>query len=95
MKAPTLDKPLNMCRHTIMCGEFMANMTLTIPENMRKDMKQFPEIKWSEVARKAIAEKLEVLQMANKIASKSKLTEKDVKEFSDRIKESATKRFLA
>lgn len=77
-----------------MCCDTMANMTLVIPETMRKDMKQFPEIKWSEVARKAIAEKLEVLRMANKIASKSKLTEKDVKEFSDKIKESATKRFL-
>ena len=77
-----------------MCSDIMANMTLVIPETMRKDMKQFPEIKWSEVARKAIAEKLEVLRMANKIASKSKLTEKDVREFSDRIKESATKRFL-
>lgn len=72
----------------------MANMTLVIPETMRKDMKQFPEIKWSEVARKAIVEKLEVLRMANKIASKSKLTEKDVKEFSDKIKKSATRRFL-
>ncbi|MBM3282375.1 MAG: hypothetical protein FJY86_03480 [Candidatus Diapherotrites archaeon] len=72
----------------------MVNMTLTIPEPMHKDMKQFPEIKWSEVARKAIAEKLELLRMADKIARKSKLTEKDVREFSDRIKESASKRFL-
>lgn len=72
----------------------MANMTMVIPDEMRKDMKQFPEIKWSEIARKAIAEKLEILRIAHKIASKSKLTEKDVKDFSDKIKESATRRYL-
>ncbi|MDO8538065.1 MAG: hypothetical protein Q7S21_04225 [archaeon] len=34
------------------------------------------------------------IEIANKIASKSKLTKKDIEEFSRRIKSSATKRFL-
>ena len=69
-------------------------MTLSMPENISREMKQFSEVKWSEVARKAIIEKLETLKLAEKLASKSKLSMKDVQEFSNKIKSSATKRFL-
>jgi hypothetical protein len=69
-------------------------MTLSMPENVSKDMKEFSEVKWSEVARKAIIEKLETLKMAQKLAEKSKLTQKDIDEFSKKINASANKRFL-
>ncbi|MBD3261768.1 MAG: hypothetical protein GF334_08920 [Candidatus Altiarchaeales archaeon] len=72
----------------------MANITLSVPESVHKDMKKFSEIRWSEVARQAIIQKIETLRMADKLASKSKLTEKDVNEFSRKLKKSATKRFL-
>jgi len=73
----------------------MANITLSVPENIHKQMRHFSEVKWSEVARKAIIERLEVLLIAEKLAQKSKLTEKDVKEFSKKIKSSSSKRFLS
>ncbi len=73
----------------------MANMTLSIPDEIQKDMKHFSEVKWSQVARKAIIEKLETLHLAESLAKKSKLTKKDVEQFSKKIKTSATKRFLA
>ena len=73
----------------------MGNMTLSIPDPVQKEMKQFSEIKWSEVARKAIIERLETLQVAEKLAKKSKLTAKDVSEFSKKIKSVGTKRFLS
>jgi hypothetical protein len=72
----------------------MANITLSIPNEIHKQMKHFSEVKWSEIARKAIIEKLELLQFAEKLASKSKLTEEDVTAFNKKIKASATKRFL-
>lgn len=72
----------------------MGNVTLSIPNDVHQEMKHFSEVKWSEIARKAIVEKIETLQLAEKLANKSKLTEKDVKEFSKKIKSSATKRFL-
>lgn len=72
----------------------MGNMTLSIPDEVQEEMKKFSEVRWSEVARKAIVEKLETLELAEKLAKKSKLTEKDVEEFSKKIKSSATKRFL-
>ena len=72
----------------------MGNITLSLPEEVQKEMKKFSEIKWSEVARKAIISRLETLKMAEKIVHKSKLTQKDVEEFSKKIKSLATKRFL-
>jgi len=78
-----------------MWGDTMGNITLSIPDDVHKDMKQFSEVRWSEVARKAIIQKLETLHMADRLAKKSKLSEKDVSEFSNKIKSLATKRFMA
>jgi hypothetical protein len=72
----------------------MANITLSVPDRIYKQMKYFSEVKWSEVARKAIIEKIEMMTLAEKLSMKSKLTEEDVKEFSNKIKSSASERFL-
>ena len=72
----------------------MVNMTLAIPADLHKLIKKHDEVKWSEVARKAIRARLENLQMAEKIASKSKLTSKYVEEFSRKINLAASKRFM-
>lgn len=72
-------------------------MTLSIPKDVHEEMKQFSEVRWSEVARKAIVDKLETLKAiakVEKIAQKSKLTQKDVDEIGKKIKQSANKRFL-
>ncbi len=71
----------------------MPNMTLSIPKELKRKMKQFPEIKWSAVARRSIRERINDLEMMNKIASKSKLTKKDVEEISKKIKRSASNKF--
>lgn len=72
----------------------MTNITLSIPDDIHKDMKQFSDVRWSEVARKAIVERIETLKLAETLAKKSRLTEKDIKEFSKKIKSSASKRFI-
>lgn len=68
----------------------MANITLSIPDDIHAEMKKMSDIRWSEVARRAITERIEI----EKIASKSKLTEKDALEISRKVKAAATKRFL-
>ncbi len=70
----------------------MTNMTLAIPEELAKKMKAFPEIRWSEVARSAIEIRVHDLEIMNRIASKSKLTPKDVEEISKSIKASAARK---
>ena len=71
----------------------MVNMTLSIPEELMKKMKNFSEIRWSEIARRAIEQRVNDLEVMNKIASKSRLTAKDVAEISKKIKTSASKKF--
>lgn len=73
----------------------MTNITLAIPDRLHKKMRNFREVRWSEVARQAIEQKIEDLEVMTKITSKSKLTEKDARELSKRINRSATKKFLA
>lgn len=71
----------------------MGNMTLSIPDELLKRMKALNEIRWSEVARKSIEERVNDLEVMNKLASKSKLTKKDVKEISEKIKRGMAKKF--
>ena len=72
----------------------MGNITLSVPEEVHKEMRLFSEVRWSEVARRAIVEKLESLRMAERLAKKSKLTKGDVENFSNKIKSLATNRFI-
>lgn len=70
----------------------MTNMTLALPEELHIIMKKHTEIKWSEVARKALWLKARKLEIMNKILSKSELTEEDVKQIGRKIKQSIAKR---
>ena len=70
----------------------MPNLTLAIPEALHNKMKQHSEIRWSEVVRKSIAEKVEDLELMEKIARKSKLTKKDAEEISRRIDSEVAKK---
>ena len=63
----------------------MPNMTLSIPEALHEKMKKHSEIRWSEVVRKSISEKIEDLEMMNKLTKRSKLTQTDVDEIANKI----------
>ncbi|UZE93819.1 MAG: hypothetical protein IB618_03565 [Candidatus Pacearchaeota archaeon] len=71
----------------------MTNMTLAIPEELHRRMKQFSEIRWAEIARRAMEERAKDLEEMEKIASKSKLTKKDAAILAKKIKRAAAKRF--
>jgi len=63
----------------------MPNVTLAIPNTLHKKMKKHTEIRWSEVVRKTIADKVKTLELMDKLAAKSTLTEKDVDEIAHKI----------
>jgi len=56
-------------------------------------MDQFPEINWSEVARKAFREKVEDLKLLKEFTSKSELTEKDALELGRKVNKALSKRY--
>ena len=68
-------------------------MTLSIPDELARRMKLLREVRWSEVARRAIEQRVTDLEVMDRIASKSKLNEKDILELSKKIKSAASKKF--
>ncbi len=63
----------------------MVSITLSVPEEIKKEMDSFPEMNWSAVAREAIRAKVAQLRLLKSIAAKSKLTEKDAIELGRKI----------
>ncbi|MCK4757073.1 MAG: hypothetical protein KAS67_01335 [Thermoplasmata archaeon] len=71
----------------------MVNMTLAIPEDLHEVMKRHTEIKWSEVARKAMWEYAKKLEMLDKMVADSKLKEEDIDEIDHIIKAAIIKHY--
>lgn len=63
----------------------MPNLTLAISEDLHKRMKEHSEIRWSEIVRKTISERIDDLELMDKLTKKSKLTQKDVDEIAHKI----------
>lgn len=64
----------------------MPSLTLSIPEDLRKKMREFPEINWSEVARQAIIAKAKVLEKMNSILASGHLKDEEVRAVAGEIK---------
>jgi len=73
----------------------MTNITLSVPEELKRKMEQFPEINWSEVARQAIKDKASQLEFLRYFASKSRLTEKEALELGRKVNKGLAKRYKA
>ena len=65
----------------------MPTITLSIPEEMKKEMEGFKIINWSAVAREAISEKMKKLAFLKEFASESELTEKEAIELGRKLKQ--------
>lgn len=58
----------------------MSNITLYVPEEVKKEMDSHSEVRWSEVARKAIMEKIirmRKLELLRKYVEKEPFTDED------------------
>jgi predicted translin family RNA/ssDNA-binding protein len=71
----------------------MTNVTLAVPEELHRIMKNHPEIKWSEVARQAMWEYAKKLELLDSIATRSRLTEKQALEVGKAIKKDILRRY--
>lgn len=81
----------------------MANVTVSVDDDLKARMDDHTEINWSQVARDAFEEKLVDLETIEKlkdfelmdeIASKSELTDDDVEEIAERIDREMAAEFL-
>ena len=69
-----------------------VNVTIALPEEVHKKMKAHDEISWSAVIRNMIEERLNDIELMDKLTSKSKLTEDDVKELAEKIDRKVAKK---
>lgn len=79
-----------MCAHIL---RSMANITLSVPDGLHRKMKKHPEVKWSEVVRRVLAEKIRDLELMDRITAKSMLTSRDVDELDHILKDALRKRY--
>ena len=73
----------------------MKELKIPLSDEIIKKINLFSEIDWIEVAKKAIVDKLTILQYVERLAADSKLTKEDVEELSDKINSSGFKRFIS
>ena len=74
---------------------FMVSITLSVPEELKVEMDEHPELNWSEIARQAIREKLTVLKKIDIILAKSTLTEKDAIRIGHKVNKAVAKKIGA
>jgi len=70
----------------------MPTLTLAIPRELKEQMESMPEMNWSEIARKAIAEKALEFMLFKSIVEKSKFSAKDAEELSNKVRLSMHKK---
>lgn len=55
----------------------MVNITLAVPEDLKKEMEKFPEINWSALIREAIKKRIILLKKIREFTKDSEFTEED------------------
>lgn len=70
----------------------MPNVTVSIPEDLKEEMRRHEEVNWSAVIRKAVQDHLRKLAIADAIARKSKLTREDVEDLDRLVKKGLAER---
>jgi hypothetical protein len=67
-------------------------LSVPLPSELKEEMEKHKEIKWVEVARQALWDKVRALEKLDKIMAKSNLSEKDVEKHTKILKERVWKK---
>lgn len=68
------------------------NLTVTVEDDLWKEMKKHSEIRWSAVMKEAAREKLEALAVLKKLVSKTSISEKEIEKFALKLGKRITDR---
>jgi len=72
----------------------MAEIRIEIPKEVEEEIRNISKKTLSLIVNKLVKEELENMVRLKKIISKSKMTERGVKELADKIDEAVSKKFL-
>lgn len=64
----------------------MGSVTVSVNDDLKRKMDNMEMVNWSAVARNAFEAQIEKLELIESIVSKSKATQKDADELSEKIK---------
>jgi hypothetical protein len=70
----------------------MVSLTLSVPDELKKDMDSFPEINWSEIARSAIKKRIKIMKKFREFTKDSEMTEQDATLFGRKVNKGIAKR---
>ncbi|MBI5391826.1 hypothetical protein HZB00_02370 [Candidatus Woesearchaeota archaeon] len=71
----------------------MVSITLSVPEDLKKEMDEFHEINWSAIAREAIKKRVSLLKKFKEFTKNSELTEKDAVELGKKVNNAVAKHY--
>ena len=71
----------------------MANLTLSVPDELKEMMEKFPEINWSEVARDSIKKKIAQLNFLNGFQIDSEISPEEALKLGREVSELLLKRY--
>ncbi len=71
----------------------MTNFTLSIPDDLKKEMDKFPEINWSEVARASIRQKIADLNFLKGFRVNSDISPEEAEMMGQEISKLLAKRY--
>jgi len=71
----------------------MPNMTLSLPEDVYRIVKAHNEVRWSEIARRAIEEYAKKIALLNAMTENSELTEEDIMALDKKVKTGIQKHY--
>lgn len=70
----------------------MPNVTFAVSEDLHREMRAHPEIKWAEVARAAFRSHLRRLDVYDRLFAGSRLTERDAVMIGREVRRAAARR---
>ena len=73
----------------------MSNLTLSIDTKLKREMKAFPEINWSQVARSAIEKKLAEMMFLAEFTKESDITLEDAQELGKKVGKTLTEYYAS
>ena len=71
----------------------MVSVTLSVSKDLKQKMGKHKEIRWSEIARQAIQERIELLEKMDRLLEKSKLTERETISLGRKVNKSLASRY--
>jgi hypothetical protein len=65
----------------------MPNMTFSLPDELHREIRRHKDIRWAEIARRALAREVNRLHIYDRLLAKSQLTEEDAVELGRSIRQ--------